>query len=738
MPRLLASLILLVILGVPLEAAERCSAYTVVGSRAESVPLGIVADVNGDGSPDIVSPSSVFFGMTAEVKTGPISAVAKRSPTGPRDLLRITQNQPSVFSLEALRVTPDGTITVRSTPLQGATSILAVGDFNGDGIDDVVLHDQIRFGTADGTFVSGPALPIVIPFGYSVDIGVGDFDGDHHLDLAIRPNYTDLPNVYPPLTIYSGDGKGNFHVSRTVVPQYVQGVLPILVADVDGDGVDDLILNDWLGVDILPSRPGAVPQRLEARYFRALTTGDFNGDGKPDLAAITQDSDSSPDDLLGVWLNDGTGRMKLVWQTKVRPLPDLTGGAISSMMFARDVDRDGKDDLVMAPYDGSPAGAVLYSRGDGSFSGLPAIAAAFSYWGAAGDFDGDGDDDVVLASYDNVQPPVYKTVVFWNDGNGAFHTTTSPLHVTGVPKVADVDGDGKAELLQRGDGNSVSVLRITPDGALIKLFDVTGDPGNPNARILDFAAGHFTGAGTEIALVEAAIPGSQVKVEIFDGHAPASPRFSAMLPAALPFSLSFLVAASDLNGDGRDDLILAGQGQSSGLHDFSPTLNGYVLALLSTATLFQPADLYHSTGGLGVLAAGDFNGDGIGDVAFTENGYSANGAGVTIYFGDHNRQFHSQTFPIRLPNFFTALTVSDLDGDGADDIVTSDKDTLELLFGSRTGVGRLQTYLATGDTMGVFAVRNHPGGVPWLFGSANYPGALLWSPKCDRARAARH
>jgi hypothetical protein len=219
--------------------------------------MGIVVDVNGDGVPDIVSTHSVFFGGTAEVETGAVTSVVRVARNGPFAPVRISYSQTSGFSLDVLRVSPDGRITIHSTPLPNPADILAVGDVNGDGIDDVILRNQIRFGRADGTFTPGPALPFILPAEIT-EIAVGDFDGDHHLDLAVPPQGSSVGY----LTIYSGDGTGNFHKTREVGEEVYPTHLAILVADVDGYGVDDLIINRSDGIEIMPSGRGAILSTL--------------------------------------------------------------------------------------------------------------------------------------------------------------------------------------------------------------------------------------------------------------------------------------------------------------------------------------------------------------------------------------------------------------------------------------------------------------------------------------------
>src|SRR5258706_13164690 len=97
MPRALPLLLIASVLSSSLEAAEHCAGYALTGAPLKPSPFGIVADVNGDGIPDVVSGYSVPFGglnavvkLPVTVSTGPVTAVSRVSRKGPFALLRLS------------------------------------------------------------------------------------------------------------------------------------------------------------------------------------------------------------------------------------------------------------------------------------------------------------------------------------------------------------------------------------------------------------------------------------------------------------------------------------------------------------------------------------------------------------------------------------------------------------------------------------------------------------------------
>src|SRR5439155_690451 len=253
------------------------------------------------------------------------------------------------------------------------------------------------------------------------------------------------------VSVLLGNGDGTF---QTAV-NYALGNYPYAVAvgDFNGDAKPDLAVATGGGVLVLLNNDDGTfrsPMSYGAGSSPySVAVGDFNGDGQADLVVgktILEGVVTDVPLLLGK--GDGT------FQT---PLNSRAGYSPSAVAVA-DFNGDGRADLVTAN-SGSGDVSILLGNGDGTFR------AAVNYWVgaivasvAAGDFNGDGKPDLAVATGGGVS-------VLLNDDDGTFSAPVSYGGGGNFVTVADLDGDGKLDLISVPNDSDVSVFLGKGDGS---------------------------------------------------------------------------------------------------------------------------------------------------------------------------------------------------------------------------------------------------------------------------------
>jgi hypothetical protein len=329
---------------------------------------------------------------------------------------------------------------------------LVVADFNGDSKPDLVVTNSnaslsILLGTGTGAF----GAPTTVAGG-AVEVAVGDFNADGHLDLAVTNGGSEV-------LIFLGTGTGTFG-PPTAFAANVRSSRSLAVADFNGDGKLDLAVADFgdnvvsilLGLgDGSFSAPTVVRTRI-GPYLIFVVAGDFDGDGKPDLAVANHWMPVDDEYSVQVLLGTGSGSFT--------PLPGETPWVTACKnprsLAVGDFNRDGKLDLAVACV--SEGLSVLLGTGDGSLGPATIFAPGAGWWSVAvGNVNGDGNPDLAASN-------IFSTSgvsILLGSGSGSFGAPTSypvgnrPVSVA----LSDLNGDGYLDLaVANQDSNTVSVL----------------------------------------------------------------------------------------------------------------------------------------------------------------------------------------------------------------------------------------------------------------------------------------
>jgi hypothetical protein len=686
-------------------------APTYSSSGAESIA---VADVNGDGKPDVITNNGdvllgngdgTFQAAVTYGAGGSCVTVADVNGDGKPDLLFAGDG------VSVLLGNGDGTFQTAvnySAAGESATSV-AVADVNGDGkLDVIAVNDSgtvsVLLGNGDGTFQAAVSYPSGGEFASSV--AVADVNGDGKPDLLVATDcaISNSNCVYGNgvVGVLLGNGDGTF---QTVVSYDSGGWAgtAMAVADVNGDGKPDVVVangcsfsycggGNYSPVSVLlgngdGSFQAAVSYSSGGEYAVSVAVADLNGDGKPDIVVANQCVNDCSYDVYGsagVLLGNGDG----TFQTAVGY---GSGGEYANSVSVGDVNGDGKPDiLVVNECDasgncGNGAIGVLLGNGDGTFktdanysldAQLPYSVVASSVYVA--DVNADGKPDLLVAGN--------GVSVLLGNGDGTFQTAVNYSaggeSATSVA-VADVNGDGKLDvianngdvLLGNGDGTFQAAVTYGAGGSCVTVADVNGD-GKPDLLLI-------TGDGVSVLL----------------GNGDGTFQAAVSYPSGGESATS--VAVGDVNGDGKPDILVANLCDISG-----NCQNGTVGVLLGNRDgTFQAAVTYSSGGGYASsVVMGDVNGDGKPDLVVAQCGGSncASGSvGVLLGNGDGTFQAASQVLtPEQVSPYLGALVLADFNGDGKLDVASGAG--AFLLLGN--GDGTFQPYLNLGATGSGIAV----------------------------------
>ena len=462
-------------------------------------------------------------------------------------------------------------------------------------------------------------------------------DADSYADVVATVANPDHNNLY----VLSG-GPNGLTPQASFLADVPGTPLGLALGDFDGDGRPDFAaIND--ANQLVVSSPSLPTQIYDMPYpNHALCVGDTTGDGKPDIVVIP----AQPNAGVLILLNQGGGSF-------AAPVYASGASSLISSCVVVDVNNDGKGDVVLTEANTSTL-YVFSSAGDGSigFYSSDAVADCANFTNlVAADFDRDGHLDVAATCSTAQTSTADNRVMAWhNDGAGTLaRATGGPAGYTvSSLQVADVTGDGNADLVGGspmgyaytlvGDGNCGFAAPSAVGLGSVPADVTAGDFYARSRQELAFA-GDFPAIGTV----------QSTGVNQFVGVAT-----SPLLGDPVSASETHRLIATDLDGDGRTDFVRTQWNLYPRVYLQQP--DGSFVAHVGSATQTARA-----------VCTADFFGD--GHQALLAGGFY-DGA-LCLYPNDGSGVPQNCNQVASLGARFYELAAGDIDGDGLPDVVAA-------------------------------------------------------------------
>lgn len=625
-----------------------------------------------------------------------------------------------------------GSVIANYSPIP--VQAVALGDFNNDGVQDLLTLDDngntagvgIMLGRGDGSFQT---VSSITTFSCTLEGGIvtGDFNNDGNLDFAVVSGTPggDCNFNHATLWIFLGNGAGGFTLKASYLelgtPANNEKAGGLIAADLRGNGHLDLIaidpnngldvfLGNGDGTFVAPTAAVAIPC---PGCSAAITAGDVNHDGKPDLVVASNNSSDGIFVLVGngdgtfqspvfyqqgsnsgalavaigqlikndhgdvvmgtgngayVYINNGDGTFKA---------PVLYGPSWINSIVITDINGDTKNDLVVSSYSSSAVWTML-GNGKGGFTAGESFATdGYPNNLVVADFNGDKKLDFAAS---NTQGQ-WVTVGLGN-GDGTFRSSQSYGYTWGgtVAQIAtaDMNNDGNQDMVEAGGGTGVgiTVLLGSSHGVFGSPISTAVGCGQANrGGVNNIALGDVTGDGKVDVVANmtnsgGGCPNDQVAVLAGLGNG----KFKKPVYYSTGTTQqSYNIALGDFNGDGKLDIVTS-------------NADGSLSILLNKGKgVYGAANVITAASGNGGadVVVGDFNNDGKLDIAVTDY----NQKQVNVLLGNGDGTFQA---PIGTPSPIDPITLvaGDFNKDGKLDLALTSWDTggaLTIFLGNGAG-----------------------------------------------------
>jgi len=553
---------------------------------------------------------------------------------------------------------------------------IALADLSGDGKLDLIYDGgsgsvRVGIGSGSGTFGT---LTAYAGSGMHYALAVADIDRDGKLDVlgAGASNEVD---------IWRGNGDGTLAAKTTWLGDGTNQ-LGLAVGDYNGDGIPD-IASAGSATNTVTFGPGRGDGTFGSGGYAAmgssgwgLAIADINRDGKADVV-LGNSSGTSTSVKLNATASACERQLGGTIETAVGLTPN---GAVMA-----DFNGDGKPDAAVANA-GAPSFSLLFGSGNGGFTAPVTYALSASRVGAAlaaFDLDADGDQDLAVAQAGSSS----ELITYTNNGSGVFTNVASSTigSVTPVDMgVGYFNGDAKPDIAIL-TADSLIIYKNNASNVLTQYMTYMLSPSVEKAQRLAVTEVNQD-TYSDIAVANNAQTGAALYIGAGNfGFNPLTPS-----PNIGPCRS---VAAMDANGDGKNDLLFA---------------NGSnVRVILNNGTGNWVSGSSYTTGlgassSLWAITAGDFNGDGVQDIATAGYDGGTSGGGVAILPGAGDGTFGTPT-TYAAPRTTVDLVAADTNGDGRLDVgcVNQSADTFGMLLSSGATGMRGALHLTAPDAYGL-------------------------------------
>lgn len=613
---------------------------------------------------------------------------------------------------------------------------IAIGDFNNDGRQDMAVSNfissnvSILLGNGTGGFTSSGLITLVAG-SYPYSLAIGDFNGDGKNDL-VTSNYSNNT-----ASILLGDGTGGFNVTTHV--NVGNGPRSVAVGDFNGDGKPDIATANYLAGTVsirlgngLGGFTGTANITVGSNPH-SVTLGDFNGDGKKDIATANINSSS-----VSIRLGDGLGNFTgtTVVSVDTNPRSVVTG----------DFNGDGKQDIATANFSVNTV-SVRLGDGAGNFTGHTNVTVGDNpYSLAIGDFNSDGLQDIVTANAGssnvsiclgtvndinvlgndiiiadgNINPSLADHTDFGNVTNnftriftiqnpGPVSLTISNILFTGTNAALFNTGNTSFPIIIPAGGFTAIPVTFIPTStgfktAVINIinnhcekgvydFVLQGTGVTQVTTLGNYPASTVSSAGGNLRVTPDDFPVNSETITAYT-----STRFKGLLQVS---PVTGVVTITNAHPAGIYTIYVTSSGVSTITNSFTLTVNN----TSCSQGLFTLNGNLTASPGVQSIAIGDFNSDGIQDLATGNNNNS-----LSIRLGIASGGFNGNT-TVNLGGIPQSIVVGDFNGDGKQDIATVNSGSIgvSVRLGDGSGgfsgtgnfvVGANPVYLAIGDFNG--------------------------------------